>query len=123
MTVPLTVLIGKSLKAVIVLGEPFKFTVYSNVPIFWVPTRVAPATAANCGRMKLVAWSNSVVSDRLSLDRASCRIGTLEALKLKISGGVMPAGICFNTVCDIAATWARAALMFTVGWKKILMIP
>src|SRR3954454_11670683 len=75
----------------------------------------APATDANWGRMKLDASSNSVVSESLSLDRASCRIGTLEALKLKISGGVMPGGICFNTVCDIAATWASAALIFTVG--------
>ena len=73
--------------------------------------------------MKLVASSNSVVSESLSLDSASCRIGTLEALKLRISGGVMPAGICFSTVCDIAETSASAALMFTVGWKKILMIP
>jgi hypothetical protein len=42
-------------------------------------------------------------------------------LKLRIVGGVMPAGICFKTVCDIAETCASAALMFTVGWKKILM--
>ena len=73
--------------------------------------------------MKLLASSNNVVSESVSLDSASCRIGTLDASKLKISGGVMPAGICFNTVCDMALTWANAALMFTVGWKKILMIP
>jgi hypothetical protein len=73
--------------------------------------------------MKLEASSNKVVSESLSLDKASCRIGTLEALKLRISGGVMPAGICFNTVCDMAETCASAALMFTVGWKKILMMP
>ena len=47
----------------------------------------------------------------------------LAALKLKIVGGVMPAGICFSTVCDIAETSASAALMLTLGWKKILMIP
>src|SRR3954447_8875912 len=70
--------------------------------------------------MKLLASSNSMVSESVLLDRASCRIGTLEALKLRIRGGVMPAGICFNTVCDIAETCANAALMFTVGWKKIL---
>jgi len=47
--------------------------------------------------------------------RASCRIGTLEALKLRINGGVIPGGICFSTVCDMPLTCARAALMFTVG--------
>ena len=73
--------------------------------------------------MKLVAWSNRIVSESCWLERASCRIGTLEALKLRIVGGVTPAGICFRTVCDIAETSASAALMFTVGWKKILMIP
>ncbi len=35
----------------------------------------------------------------------------------------MPGGIYFSTVCDIAETSASAALMFTVGWKKVLMIP
>ena len=40
MTVPFTVLIGRSLKAVITVGESFKFTVYSNWPIFSVPTGV-----------------------------------------------------------------------------------
>jgi hypothetical protein len=75
----------------------------------------APATEANCGRMKLVASSNSVVSESALLESASCRIGTLEALKLRIVGGVTPAGICFKTVCDIAETSASAALIFTVG--------
>jgi hypothetical protein len=73
--------------------------------------------------MKLLASSKSVVSERSLLDSASCRIGTLAALKLRIVGGVMPAGICFSTVCDMAPTSASAALMLTVGWKKILMIP
>src|ERR1700732_4223369 len=59
--------------------------------------------------MKLVAWSNRIVSESCWLERASCRIGTLEALKLKISGGVTPAGICFRTVCDIAETSASAS--------------
>ena len=49
------------------------------------------------------------------LDSASCKMGTLEALKLRISGGVMLGGICFSTVCDMPLTWASAALMFTVG--------
>src|SRR6266478_4735928 len=101
MTVPLTVLIGRSLKAAMSGGDVFRLTVYSKVPIFWVPTGV------------MRCW----------IERASCRIGTLEALKLRIVGGVTPVGICFRTVCDIAETSASAALMFTVGWKKILMIP
>ena len=44
MTVPLTVLIGRSLKAAIALGESFRFTVYSKVPIFCVPTGVISRT-------------------------------------------------------------------------------
>ncbi len=75
----------------------------------------APATDANCGRMKLDASSNSVVSGSDLLDSASWRMGTLEALKLRIVGGVIPAGICFSTVWDMAVTSASAALMFTVG--------
>jgi hypothetical protein len=39
-------------------------------------------------------------------------------LKLKISGGVMPAGICFNTVRDIAETYASATLMFTSAERR-----
>ena len=65
--------------------------------------------------MKFRAESKICVSDIWSLDRASCRIGTLEALKLRISGGVIPGGICFSTVCDMPLTCASAALMFTVG--------
>ena len=65
--------------------------------------------------MKFNAASKIWVSDILSLERAICRIGTLEALKLKINGGVIPGGICFSTVCDMPLTCANAALMFTVG--------
>src|SRR5580693_4264844 len=36
------------------------------------------------------------------------------------SGGVMPAGNDFNTVCEMAVTWARAVSSFAVGWKKTL---
>jgi hypothetical protein len=65
--------------------------------------------------MKFSAASKIWVSDIWSLESASCRIGTLEALKLRINGGVMPGGICFSTVCDMPLTCASAALMFTVG--------
>ena len=37
-----------------------------------------------------------------------CRIGTVEALYWMISGGVMPGGICFRTVCEIAVICATA---------------
>ena len=56
-------------------------------------------------------------------DIRDCIDRTLEAWKLRIVGGVIPTGICFSTVWDMAVTSARAALMFTVGWKNILMIP
>ena len=35
----------------------------------------------------------------------------------------MPVGSCFRIVCDSAVTWAWAASMLTVGWKKILTTP
>ncbi len=38
-------------------------------------------------------------------------------------GGVAPAGSCFRMVCEIDVTCACAALMSTVGWKKILTTP
>ncbi len=33
----------------------------------------------------------------------------------------MPGGICRIAVCEMAVTCACAALMFTKGWKKILI--
>ncbi len=54
---------------------------------------------------------------------ASWMIGTVEALKFRISGGVMLGGICFSTVCEIAVTWALATLMLVPGWKKTLTMP
>ncbi|MNP52899.1 hypothetical protein D3C76_1473230 [compost metagenome] len=42
---------------------------------------------------------------------------------MRISGGVMPAGICLSTVCDTAVTWALAVRISTLGWKKILTMP
>ena len=35
----------------------------------------------------------------------------------------MPGGSSFSTVCEAAVICARAALMLTVGWKKILTTP
>ncbi len=35
-------------------------------------------------------------------------------------GGVLPAGICFSSVWEMAVTWAVAVRMSTLGWKKIL---
>ena len=165
MTVPLTVLIGRSLKAAIVVGRVVQIDRVFKLADLLGPDRgdevldrqgvddVVRGDAVGVQRLLVEIGLNlpdfaairqrnrgagdrgqlradeagrvveQVVSESLSLDRASCRIGTLEALKLRMVGGVMPAGICFSTVCDIAATWASAALMFTVGWKKILMIP
>ena len=36
---------------------------------------------------------------------------------------MIPAGSCFKIVWDIDVTCACAALMLTVGWKKILTTP
>ena len=42
------------------------------------------------------------------LDNASWRTGTLEALKLRTKGGVMPGGQHLSTVCEAAVICARA---------------
>ena len=47
--------------------------------------------------------------------------GTLEAVYLMMSGGVVPGGSCRSCVCAIAATCAIAVSMFALGWKKTLM--
>ena len=73
--------------------------------------------------MVLSARSASLCSESVFDDNASCRIGTLEAEKFRMIGGVMPAGICFSTVWEIAVTWAFAVLMLTFGWKKIFTTP
>ncbi len=83
----------------------------------------APGTEASCGRMKLLAWSNSADWERRSLESASWMIGNARRVEGQMVGGVMPAGSCFKTVWDSPATSARAALIFTVGWKNILMMP
>ncbi len=40
-----------------------------------------------------------------------------------MNGGVVPAGRNRNCTWLMALTWATAWAMFTLGWKKILMIP
>ena len=75
------------------------------------------------GRAMLSAASASRCSEICALDRPICMIGTLDALKLRICGGVIPAGICFRMVWEMAVTCAFAVLMFAPGWKKILTIP
>ena len=35
----------------------------------------------------------------------------------------MPGGSSFSTVCEAAVICASAALMLTVGWKKIFTTP
>ncbi len=57
------------------------------------------------------------------LESASWMTGTLEALKLRTKGGVIPGGRNFRTVCEAAVVWASAALMFTPRWKNILTTP
>ncbi len=53
----------------------------------------------------------------------NCRIGTLDALYRRISGGVMPVGKECSTDPDMAASCATAASTLACGWKKTLMMP
>src|ERR1700679_3780099 len=48
-------------------------------------------------------------------------IGTVEALKRNIQGGLTPGGIRNLIACTAAPTWAIAASMWTCGWNEILM--
>ena len=81
----------------------------------------APATVASWARMNELPKSNSSDSPSLVDDSASCRIGTVEALYLSTSGGVMPDGIWRSVVCANAVTCDIARLMSTPGWKNTLM--
>ncbi len=75
----------------------------------------APGTVVNCGLTKLTARSFNSVCEAVGLDKASCRTGTLDALKTTSCGGVTPAGSCFKIVWEIEVTCACAALMLTWG--------
>src|SRR6267378_3894310 len=68
-----------------------------------------PATETSDGRIRLEARSYS--SDPVIWSAETCRAstGTDEALYDRICGGVIPAGICFSTVCETAVTCACAA--------------
>ena len=57
----------------------------------------------------------------MSLENASCRIGTDEALYWTMIGGCTPVGMRRRIVCEIEETSAIAFAMFTSGWKKSLM--
>src|ERR1700746_2639189 len=47
-------------------------------------------------------------------------MGTVDALYVMISGGVVPWGNCFNWVCELAVICARALSMLAVGCRKTL---
>ena len=75
-----------------------------------------------CGRMTFSAASNNSFSATVLLDMPICTTGTLDAVYLMISGGIVPWGSERSTDCDTATTCASAVWMLTLGWKKILMI-
>ena len=75
----------------------------------------APCTVAICVRMKLSPKSYICCSDIEWLDRLACRIGTFDALKRMISGGVDPGGIARTTACEIAVICETAASIDAPG--------
>ena len=83
----------------------------------------APCTVTSGVRTVLMARSNTACSDMPLPASAIWMIGTVEALKFRISGGVMLGGICFSTVWAIAVTCALAVRMSVPGWKKTLTMP
>src|SRR5947209_20507926 len=64
--------------------------------------------------------SYSSDSDIVSLLRLNCRIGTLEALYRRMTGGCVPTGIRRRIAWQTAVTCAMADVTSTSGWKKIL---
>src|SRR5579862_9423720 len=80
----------------------------------------APGTVANCTRRTLLPISNSSCSGIVSLDSASCRIGTLEALYDRMNGGAVPGGEFSSWVCETAVICAKDSAVSTLGWKKYL---
>ncbi len=76
-----------------------------------------PGMVTSWGRRKLTPRSKSCCSARPSPESASWRIGTLEALKLMISGGPIPGGYWRSTVCEIAVIWALAVSSRAFGWR------
>jgi hypothetical protein len=69
------------------------------------------------GRRKFTPRSKSSCSASPSPDSASWRIGTLDALKLRMRGGVVPGGYERITVCEIAVIWALAVSSRAPGWR------
>ena len=65
------------------------------------------------------------MSEGVMLSAAICRssTGTDDASNTRIFGGVIPAGSCLITVCEVAVTCACAAATSVPGWKKILTMP
>ena len=70
--------------------------------------------------MMLLPRSNSWASDSFSLESASCRMGTEEALKARTKGGVVPGGAERSWVWEMPVICAYASSSFTFGWKKYL---
>jgi hypothetical protein len=68
-----------------------------------------PGTETSAGRIKFEAVSYSSDPISLSADTCSANTDTKEALYDNASGGVIPAGSCLSTVCEIAVTCTCAA--------------
>ena len=79
----------------------------------------APATVASCMRRMLLPRSKISCSGMVSLDSASCRIGTLEALYESTNGGVVPGGEVCSCVCETAVICAKDRSWFDVRLEEI----
>ena len=77
----------------------------------------APCTGASACRTVNCAKSNISASLLVGLPSATCMIGTLDGSYARMIGGVVPTGIRFSTVWEVAVTCATAWSMRTVGWK------
>ena len=59
----------------------------------------------------------------MSLLTAICTTGTLVALYRTMNGGVIPGGMTFSSVWQVAVTWATAASIRAPGWKYTRITP
>ena len=78
---------------------------------------------ASCGRMKFWPASKICACDSALLDSASWMTGTLEALKLRTKGGVIPGGRYFRTVCEAAVVLRQRGVDVDARWKNTLTTP
>ena len=80
-----------------------------------------PCTTLSIVRTRWFTWSKISDSLSVSLEKASWRIGTEDAVYRRMIGGMIPGGMRRRMVCEAAVTCAMAAATSAPGWRKSRM--